>query len=251
MQYINKKHILLPAILFSVLLAWCNNSKSTEIGQHTWTQITTWEVTNTWTNPSGNDAGLIYLSGYVWNSVTITNDISGAIVTQTSDTLLYKNEVYGFQMLLTQKAKGVKIKDWTLSQSGNNGTTINSHYVSLYWDAKAVLWDNYYDSNSISYKHKTYQRLIDIQVMETTDYNNIIDFNGMPWVGRKPLEESTLWHNDKYYFVLSAGNAGHDSLAKWIPTLTCKDIMVQTTKEKDCGNWIAQLMTWFKTFNIK
>ncbi len=255
MQYTNKKYILLSTIIFTVLLAWCNfRPNSSSIEQNTWTQMVSWEITNTQNNVSGDnwlDEGVTYLTLYTWNTIIITNNISGVIVTQTTDILNYKNEVYGFKLVLTQKAKGVKIKDWSFVQSGSDGTPINSHYISLYWDAKELLWDNYYDSHSISHKYGTYQRTIDIQMMSYKEYNSIVDFNGMPWVWRKPLEDNTLWHNNKYYFVLSAGNAGHDSLAKLIPSLTCKDIIVQTTKEKDCGNWINQLMTWFQTFNIK
>ena len=41
--------------------------------------------------------------------VVITEANSGAIVTQTGDSLIYRNEVYGFQVKLGKETKGVKI----------------------------------------------------------------------------------------------------------------------------------------------
>lgn len=255
MNHINKKYILLSTIAFTIVVSWCSSNTNTlPVEQNTWNQIVTWEIINTGVNLSWNntvDKWVTYLTWYKWNTIIVTNNISWAIVTQTTNTLNYKNEVYGFQILLTQKAKGVKIKDSSFVQSGSDGTTINSHFISFYWDTKAIDWDSYYDWFSISHKYGTYQRMIDINIMRHEEYNNIVDFNWMPWVWRKPLEDNTLWHNNKYYFVLSAGNAGHDYISKLIPALICKDIIVKTTKEKDCWNWIAQLITWFMAFNVK
>ena len=249
-----KKHILtLFAIFFLwISLSWCTDKTITKNNlDTTWATIT---GNSTWSAISGDSAeneSVVYLSWYTWNTITVTNDISGAIITQTTDTLLYKNEVYGFQLLLTQKAKGVKIKDWILLQSGNNGTTISSHYISLYWDDKSLLWQNWYDqTSSLNHEYANFQRIIDIQIMDHNYYNSITDWM-FPWTGRKPLEEVTLWHNNKYYFVLGRTNATDDYLAQLIPTLTCKDTIVQTTKEKNCRDCGRQLITWFKTFDFK
>ena len=41
--------------------------------------------------------------------VVITEANSGAIVTQTGDALIYRNEVYGFQVRLGKETKGSKL----------------------------------------------------------------------------------------------------------------------------------------------
>ena len=42
-------------------------------------------------------------------TIVITEANSGAIVTQTGYSLIYRNEVYGFQVKLGKETKGVKI----------------------------------------------------------------------------------------------------------------------------------------------
>ena len=41
--------------------------------------------------------------------VVITEANSGAVVTQTGDSLIYRNEVYGFQVKLGKETKGGKL----------------------------------------------------------------------------------------------------------------------------------------------
>ena len=41
--------------------------------------------------------------------VVITEANSGAIVTQTGDSLIYRNEVYGFQVKFVKETKGSKL----------------------------------------------------------------------------------------------------------------------------------------------
>ena len=42
-------------------------------------------------------------------TIVITEANSGAIVTQTGDSLIYRNEVYGFQLKLGKETKGSKL----------------------------------------------------------------------------------------------------------------------------------------------
>lgn len=255
-----KKLTTIAAIFITwIFLAWCTKTKfSHSSNPITWEIIIdSWNTTtsiswNTEVIASGDNDSLNYLSWYTWNTVIITETNKDQIITQITDSLLYKNEVYGFQISLTKKAKWVKIKDRILLQSGDNGTTIKSHYISFYWDNHGWAWQDNYDENfSISHKYPNFQRVIDIEIMDYEKYNTIPD-NWRMWWWKKLLKELTLWSNNKYYFVWMIGsNASHDYLAQLIPTLTCKDIVVQTTKWKDCWNWINQLITWFKTFHAE
>ena len=54
-------------------------------------------------------SGAIVQTGDTTPIVVITEANSGAIVTQTGDSLIYRNEVYGFQVKLGKETKGVKI----------------------------------------------------------------------------------------------------------------------------------------------
>ena len=50
-----------------------------------------------------------YLPWYTGDTIVITNENSGAVVIQPWDELLYRNEVYWFQLLLWKELKGGKI----------------------------------------------------------------------------------------------------------------------------------------------
>lgn len=49
--------------------------------------------------------------GYTGAIAVITEANSGDIIIQTGDQLLYRNEIYGFQILLGKDWKGVEIKE--------------------------------------------------------------------------------------------------------------------------------------------
>ena len=54
-------------------------------------------------------SGAIAQTGDTTPIVVITETNSGAIVTQTGDSLIYRNEVYGFQVKLGKETKGSKL----------------------------------------------------------------------------------------------------------------------------------------------
>ena len=54
-------------------------------------------------------SGAIAQTGDTTPIVVITEANSGAIVTQTGDSLIYRNEVYGFQVKLGKETKGSKL----------------------------------------------------------------------------------------------------------------------------------------------
>lgn len=65
--------------------------------------------------------------GYTGAIALITEGNSGDVITQTGDQLLYRNEVYGFQILLGKDRKGVRIS----KEEYYDGSTFINFYRSF------------------------------------------------------------------------------------------------------------------------
>ena len=137
--------------------------------------------------------------------VVITEANSGAIVTQTGDSLIYRNEVYGFQVKLGKEWKGGQI----------GGVRWWKDDISLVYFTLPYAYTGEFDG-SINATVPAWMSPYSITVMLATLYPianyNKVGFWECYWVEcegeevRKEIERDTVGHNNRFYFVTYKGS---------------------------------------------
>ena len=132
--------------------------------------------------------------------VVITEANSGAIVTQTGDSLIYRNEVYGFQVKLGKEWKGGQI----------GGVRWWKDDISLVYFTLPYAYTGEFDG-SINATVPAWMSPYSITVMLATLYPianyNKVGFWECYWVEcegeevRKEIERDTAGRNNRFYFV--------------------------------------------------
>ena len=166
--------------------------------------------------------------------VVITEANSGAIVTQTGDSLIYRNEVYGFQVKLGEETKGCKLfvdinrdnmpDNTTFLLYGKVWTGEESPLAWALWKLWAV-------------------EIGGARILSTNRYWDIYNEWGdsMRWFDS--FIKDTLWYNQKYFFLQTFTNVSHEVLSDWLPNLKC-------TSYKDT-NWSEAKNCWYPDRIIK
>ena len=137
--------------------------------------------------------------------VVITKANSGAIVTQTGDSLIYRNEVYGFQVKLGKGWKGGQI----------GGVRWWKDDISLVYFTLPYAYTGEFDG-SINANVPVWMSPYSITVMLAALYPianyNKVGFWECYWVEceweevRKEIERDTVGHNNRFYFVTYKGS---------------------------------------------
>ena len=137
--------------------------------------------------------------------VVITEANSGAIVTQTGDSLIYRNEVYGFQVKLGKEWKGGQI----------GGVRWWKDDISLLYFTLPYAYTGEFDG-SINATVPAWMSPYSITVMLAALYPianyNKVGFWECYWVEcegeevRKEIERDTVGHNNRFYFVTYKGS---------------------------------------------
>ena len=137
--------------------------------------------------------------------VVITEANSGAIVTQTGDSLIYRNEVYGFQVKLGKEWKGGQI----------GGVRWWKDDISLVYFTLPYAYTGEFDG-SINANVPVWMSPYSITVMLAALYPianyNKVGFWECYWVEcegeevRKEIERDTVGHNNRFYFVTYKGS---------------------------------------------
>ena len=172
---------------------------------------------------AGNETGLLPVEALSWKEakltlaevqaqtgdttpiVVITEANSGAIVTQTGDSLIYRNEVYGFQVKLGKGWKGGQI----------GGIRWWKDDISLVYFTLPYAYTGEFDG-SINANVPVWMSPYSITVMLATLYPianyNKVGFWECYWVEcegeevRKEIERDTVGHNNRFYFVTYKGS---------------------------------------------
>ena len=152
--------------------------------------------------------------------VVITEENSGAIVTQTGDSLIYRNEVYGFQVKLGKETKGVKIYAETPRAIRLYGT---------YWKWP-VPWDSIMDKMG-------YEIVVGVFVSTHKEYWEDYNNSETDMGGKTGFLIDTLWFNNKYFFQKMRTNVPPTIVNHLLPNLQCTPIVVQWLEEKECWDW--------------
>ena len=137
--------------------------------------------------------------------VVITEANSGVIVTQTGDSLIYRNEVYGFQVKLGKEWKGGQI----------GGVRWWKDDISLVYFTLPYAYTGEFDG-SINANVPVWMSPYSITVMLAALYPianyNKVGFWECYWVEcegeevRREIERDTVGHNNRFYFVTYKGS---------------------------------------------
>ena len=150
-------------------------------------------------------SGAIVQTGDTTPIVVITEANSGAIVTQTGDSLIYRNEVYGFQVKLGKEWKGGQI----------GGVRWWKDDISLVYFTLPYAYTGEFDG-SINANVPVWMSPYSITVMLAALYPianyNKVGFWECYWVEcegeevRREIERDTVGHNNRFYFVTYKGS---------------------------------------------
>ena len=150
-------------------------------------------------------SGAIAQTGDTTPIVVITEANSGAIVTQTGDSLIYRNEVYGFQVKLGKEWKGGQI----------GGVRWWKDDISVVYFTLPYAYTGEFDG-SINATVPAWMSPYSITVMLAALYPianyNKVGFWECYWVEcegeevRKEIERDTVGHNNRFYFVTYKGS---------------------------------------------
>ena len=175
--------------------------------------------------------------------VVITEANSGAIVTQTGDSLIYRNEVYGFQVRLGKETKGSKLfVNW--DRNGNN----NEPTFLLY--GKEELGEIQGDNSPLW--RSGFVEILGAKILNSQQYQDVYSgaISDIWW--REWFLSEVLGFNEKYFFQSIVTNVWHERVAKRLPNLVCTSYQrTEFFEEKDCGNRPDRILySGFVVFNI-
>ena len=170
--------------------------------------------------------------------ITITKDNQFDIITQTEDELLYRNEIYGFELHLWPETKGLKIKE--TQEERARGTMIN-FYAKLpdiwSWELNLII-------DPLSTNFPNWDSIFAVHIVISTEYNERRNTERFGWTLKDQVEEDTLGYQDWLYFVQSNHtNTSHDELSQIIPYLDCKaESEIDSYIYISCWNWLDRII---------
>ena len=149
-------------------------------------------------------------------TIIITKDNQFNIITQTGDELLYRNEIYGFELHLWPETKGLKIKE---KQTKWSSETIINFYAKL---PNMENWEIMKSETLLSKDFPNWQDVFAVHIVNPKEYNERRNTERFGWTMKDQVEEDTLGHQDWLYFVQrNHTNVDHAELSETIPSLHC------------------------------
>ncbi len=235
-----KNYFLLFLFSLVVLFLFCRITKI-DIPAISWNDSFSGEV---WTEISGEklpdpifSGQTEYLSWYDGPVALITEENKDEVIVMTGEELLYRNEVYGFQVKLGKAWKGVRIYQkqhpWFPSQEGIVHPALifempNPDYSHLRWNVVLV------------------------RIMPFSVYQKLYELckNDSDWFC-EPSDYEKARKNNKYY-IFVWWNEQHDSLYEtFYPYLECEDVVIDWFSSKFCPSAEKQLFSDWEVFDVQ
>ena len=165
--------------------------------------------------------------GYTGAIALITETNSGDVITQTGDQLLYRNEVYGFQILLGKDRKGVKIS----KEEYYDGSTFINFYRSFKGE-----YEGKYEEFDMEFRLVIFSPEV------------FYSGNPCPCSDKNPIRS---WRqNNKYFFRTLWAGFDLFYVDFFFPSIKCEKRKRQSLEYIACDNRISQAFWWFKAFDI-
>ena len=164
-------------------------------------------------------------------TIIITKDNQFDIITQTGDKLLYRNEIYGFELHLWPETKGLKIKE---KQTKWSSETIINFYAKL---PNMENWEIMKSETPLSKDFPNWQDVFAVHIVNPKEYNERRNTERFGWTMKDQVEEDTLGHQDWLYFVQrNHTNVDHAELSETIPSLHCT-VDSEINGYRDISRW--------------
>ena len=165
--------------------------------------------------------------GYTGAIALITEANSGDVITQTGDQLLYRNEVYGFQILLGSDWKGVRIS----KEEYYDGSTFINFYRSFKGE-----YEGKYEEFDMEFRLVIFPPEV------------FYSGNPCPCSDKDPIRS---WRqNNKYFFRTLWAGFDLFYVDFFFPSIKCEKRKGQSLEYIACDNRISQAFWWFKAFDI-
>lgn len=176
-----------------------------------------------------------YLSWYDGPVAFVTKENKDEVIVMTGEELLYRNEVYGFQVKLGKAWKGVRISDI----KGNS--TEKKNYPSLKFEMPSP------------FRKNTFEVIIKIIMLNDEEYHQEREEKkNHVFETLEEFDHTILWNNNKYYFSFSWSNRLHEEMYEiFYPHLECKDIFKDWFIIKSCEEGLIDLFSDWEVFDIQ
>lgn len=171
-------------------------------------------------------------------TITITKDNQFDIITQTGDELLYRNEIYGFELHLWPETKGLKIKE---KQTKWSSETIINFYAKL---PNMENWEIMKSETPLSKDFPNWQDVFAVHIVNPKEYNERRNTERFGWTMKDQVEEDTLGYHDWLYFVQrNHTNVDHAELSETIPSLhSTVDSEINGYRDISCWNRLDRII---------
>lgn len=178
-----------------------------------------------------------YFTWYHWPVALVTEKNKDEIIVMTGDELLYRNEVYGFQVKLGKAWKGVKIYEERYTVFPSQEKT-GHPYVSFDMPHRSSLgW---------------WWVVAEVGVMNPSSYEKTYERckKDPDWFCEPSLYEKAK-KNNKYY-IFTSWNEQHDAIYEtFYPYLECEDNVIDWFSSKYCPSAEKQLFSDWEIFDVK
>lgn len=178
-----------------------------------------------------------YLSWYDGPVALVTEENKDEVIVMTGEELLYRNEIYGFQVKLGKAWKGVRIYQkqhpWFPNQEGTVHPYLsfemrNPDYTHLRWD------------------------VVGVEIMTSSTYEKLYELckENLDWMCDPSYYEKARKNNT--YYIIVWWNNQHDALYEtFYPYLECEDVMIDWFPYKHCPSAEKQLFSDWEVFDVQ
>ena len=171
-------------------------------------------------------------------TITITNDNQFDIITQTGEALLYRNEVYGFELHLWPETKGLKIRE--KQKKWERWSMINFYAKLPYLPNEEIVQSEM----PLSKDFPGWDAVFAVYIVNPKEYDKWLNTERFWTTMKEMVEEDTLGYHDWLYFVQrNLTNVDHAELSQTITWLQCnEDLEFWDDLSLDCWNWLDRMI---------
>lgn len=229
--------------MIGLLVTWCTKTQQVDTHINTGNVVVTTgsEDLHTWQQYTiiSWAASSEYLPWYTGDVVIITNENSGAVVLIPNEQLLYRNELYWFQVLLGKDWKGGKI-----CESSDLHKDAKSVWFFLSWD---FAYPNYRNQNT--HPDTTWCRPIwyvpwgDIAMYTYDNFDILNNSVNMDWTTWN-IQHLIITKNNMYYFLGFLNIYSDWRVHQTFPDYPCKE----EEYSDSYGSWVMYICPWFEEY---
>lgn len=179
-----------------------------------------------------------YLSWYDGPVALVTKENKDEVIVMTGEELLYRNEVYGFQVKLGKAWKGVRISETGHADFYNEEKTFHPDLIfEMLSPGDKGIWEPIVQVNILPFP--VYKKTYELCKNDPSGFCAISDY-----------EEAK--RNNKNHFIIWWWFQEYDIPYEiFYPYLQCEDIVIDWSPRKDCPFPLQQLFSDWEVFDVQ